>query len=290
MHRANWRNLGHGLLNIIGMCPCIIGVASDVINSIWYYAEKDYAMGTLSLFCALPGIGDVGNCIKFLKGTKALKYFQVGTKFVGNAVIFGASATGAYRSVKEVYQNIKDGDLLSLDTLVNTASAGINVISMILSGKQVIGAGKDVRSIYLEKQESKWSSKKSAGYSASDAYAYKKYKESLVKEDVLENSKLIISGDKFGDKKLIAELTKDGSSISDWAKMESIYSYTNDYGTGKIHYYKNIKTGEISYYGAKMKISVPKDLRGKLTNTITDKDNFWIIDLDENLMPIGVRK
>lgn len=89
---------------------------------------------------------------------------------------------------------------------------------------------------------------------------------------------------------MIAELTKDGSSISDWAKMESVYSYTNDYGTGKIHYYKNVKTGEISCYDAKMKVSVPRNLRGNLTKTVTDKDFFWIINLDENFIPIGVRE
>ncbi|ENQ3105312.1 hypothetical protein ACEOWJ_001284 [Bacillus cereus] len=49
-----------------------------------------------------------------------------------------------------------------------------------------------------------------------------------MKDDVLNNSEEIITGDKFGDKKLIAELTKDGSNIEDWSKMESEYSYTND--------------------------------------------------------------
>lgn len=125
--------------------------------------------------------------------------------------------------------------------------------------------------------------------SSTDVYAYQRYKESLVKGDVLEHSNEIISGDNFGDKNLINELTKDGSSISDWSKMESQYSYTNEYGTGKIHYYKNTKTGVVSYYDAKMKISAPKDLRGNLRYTVTDKGDFWIIDLDENFLPKGVR-
>jgi hypothetical protein len=125
--------------------------------------------------------------------------------------------------------------------------------------------------------------------SASDSYLYQKYKESLVKDDVLNNSEEIIKGAKLGDKKLIAELTKDGSNIEDWSKMESKYSYTNEYGTGKIHYYMNVKTGKVSYYDAKMKISAPKAIRDKLKYTKTDKDGFWIIDLDENLIPIGVR-
>jgi hypothetical protein len=129
-----------------------------------------------------------------------------------------------------------------------------------------------------------------SGNNAKDITAYQKYKQSLVKGDVLENSEVIIPGDKFGDQKLVSELTKDGSFINDWAKMESIYSYTNEYGSGKIHYYKNIKTGEISYYDAKMKVSSPRSLRGNLSETVTDKDGFWIINLDENLIPQGVRE
>ncbi len=72
--------------------------------------------------------------------------------------------------------------------------------------------------------------------------------------------------------------------------MESTYSYANEYGSGKIHYYKNVKTGEISFYDAKMKVSVPKSLRGNLFNTVTDKDGFWIIDLAEDLITKGVRQ
>ena len=109
---------------------------------------------------------------------------------------------------------------------------------------------------------------------ASDSYLYQKYKESLVKDDVLNNYEEIITVDKFGDKKLIAELTKAGSNIEDWSKMESVYSYTNEYGTGKIHYYMNVRTGKVSYYDAKMKISAPKSIRSRLKDTVTDKDGF----------------
>ena len=133
-------------------------------------------------------------------------------------------------------------------------------------------------------------SKISTQNSPKDTYIYQKYKNSLIKDDVLKHSVEIIKGEKFGDQKLIAELTKDGSSITDWSKMESLYEYTTEYGTGRIHYYKNRKTGKVSYYDVKMKIPAPKDLKKNLTNTVTDKGGFWIIDLDENLIPIGVRE
>ena len=39
-----------------------------------------------------------------------------------------------------------------------------------------------------------------------------------------------------------------------------------------------------------MKIKAPRDLVGKLDITTCSKDNFWIIELDENMIPTGVRK
>ncbi|CAD5903348.1 hypothetical protein CMALT394_970002 [Carnobacterium maltaromaticum] len=120
---------------------------------------------------------------------------------------------------------------------------------------------------------------------ANNVADYQKYKIQLRKEDIVENSKSIISGDRLKDPIVISELTKDGSSMSDWAKMESTYSYETSMGNGKVHYYKNTKTGEINFYDAKMKVPIPKDL--KIRNNLTD--DFWIIDLDSEFIPKGVR-
>jgi hypothetical protein len=114
---------------------------------------------------------------------------------------------------------------------------------------------------------------------------YQKYKNESMKGDILENSKPIISGSDLKDPKVVSELTKNGSSMSDWAKMESTYSYETSMGKGKIHYYQNLKTGEISFYDVKMKVPIPKDL--KIRDGLTD--DFWIIDLDNNFVPKGVR-
>ncbi|MDO5558754.1 MAG: hypothetical protein Q4F95_04060 [Oscillospiraceae bacterium] len=66
--------------------------------------------------------------------------------------------------------------------------------------------------------------------------------------------------------------------------MESGIKYTTEYGTGKIHYYKNIKTGKISEFDIKMKIEKPKRIRKDV------KDNFWIMDLDKDFNPTGIRR
>ncbi|MGX7419520.1 hypothetical protein ACWOFR_12045 [Carnobacterium gallinarum] len=136
---------------------------------------------------------------------------------------------------------------------------------------------------------SKVPSKKAGGTdvtkNSKNSIQYQKYKNELMKGDILENSKPIISGSDLKDPKVVSELTKDGSSMSDWAKMESTYSYETSMGKGKIHYYQNLKTGKSSFYDVKMKVPIPKDL--KIRNGLTD--DFWIIDLDNNFIPKGVR-
>ena len=114
---------------------------------------------------------------------------------------------------------------------------------------------------------------------------YQQYKNELMKGDIIENSKPIISSSDLKDTKVISELTKNGSSMSDWAKMESTYSYETSMGKGKVHYYQNLKTSETSFYDVKMKVPIPKDL--KIRNGLID--DFWIIDLDNNFIPKGVR-
>ena len=55
-------------------------------------------------------------------------------------------------------------------------------------------------------------------------------------------------------------LTSDGSSIDDWAKMSSKYSHDTPYGKGQFHYYQNLKTGQISSFDIKFKLTNGKVL------------------------------
>ena len=147
----------------------------------------------------------------------------------------------------------------------------------------------ELKSIVEEKKKDDYEKEKEN--EASSSYLYQKYKENLVKDDVLNNSHKIIDDKDLNDKVLIKELTKDGSNINDWAKMESDYLYQTEYGSGKIHYYYNAKTNSVNYYDCKMKIKIPKELKNSLDNTYYhDKDYFWILDLDSNMIPVGIRK
>ncbi|MBE0340123.1 hypothetical protein E4V51_01640 [Paenibacillus sp. 28ISP30-2] len=118
---------------------------------------------------------------------------------------------------------------------------------------------------------------------ASDIYKHQQYKQSLLKEDVLSNSDVIIKGEDLWDEKARSILTSDGSKIEDWAKMTSKQQYETPHGKGEVHFYQNQKTGEISPFDIKQKVSKPKKLR---TN---ENDLFWIIELDVDFNIKGVR-
>lgn len=104
-----------------------------------------------------------------------------------------------------------------------------------------------------------------------------------MKDDIINNSNKIINGADLWDQKAIDILTKNDTDLNDWWKMESKHSYATEFGEGKIHFYQNVKTGEISSFDSKLKIPKPKNLRNN------PKDLFWIIDLDENFIPVKLR-
>ncbi|MEK3698421.1 hypothetical protein NYE33_15780 [Paenibacillus sp. FSL R10-2199] len=118
---------------------------------------------------------------------------------------------------------------------------------------------------------------------ASDVFKHQQFKQALIKEDVVSHSDVIIKGEDLWDDKARMLLTKDGSKIEDWAKMTSKQQYETPYGKGEVHFYQNQKTGEISVFDIKLKVSKPKNLR---TN---ENDLFWIIELDEDFNIKGVR-
>ncbi|WP_186380976.1 WXG100 family type VII secretion target [Paenibacillus xylanexedens] len=120
-------------------------------------------------------------------------------------------------------------------------------------------------------------------WGAQDVYQYTQYKQSLLKKDVMSNSEVIIRGENLWDEKARNILTKDGSKIEDWAKMTSKQQYETPFGKGEIHFYQNQRTGELSEFDLKLKVSKPKKLRAD------EDDLFWIIDLDADFNLIGVR-
>ncbi|MEK4370545.1 WXG100 family type VII secretion target [Paenibacillus sp. FSL R5-0473] len=120
-------------------------------------------------------------------------------------------------------------------------------------------------------------------WGAQDVHQYTQYKQTLLKKDVMSNSEVIIRGENLWDEKARKMLTSNGSRIEDWAKMTSKQQYETPYGKGEIHFYQNQKTGELSTFDLKLKVSKPRKLREN------EDDLFWIIDLDGNFNITGVR-
>ncbi|OPH60466.1 hypothetical protein BC351_18430 [Paenibacillus ferrarius] len=80
------------------------------------------------------------------------------------------------------------------------------------------------------------------------------FKDGSLHPDVVSKSTAIIPGEKLKDVNVVKALTKDGSSMSDWAKMESP-TYASPFGDFKFHFYQNLKTGEVSPFDNKMKMN-----------------------------------
>ncbi|WP_438435378.1 DUF6531 domain-containing protein [Gorillibacterium sp. sgz500922] len=75
-----------------------------------------------------------------------------------------------------------------------------------------------------------------------------------LKQEVINKSEAIVPGSKLSDPEVIKALTSNGSSINDWAKM-STQTFKSPSGDFQVHYYQNLKTGEISTFGMKAKFN-----------------------------------
>ena len=73
-------------------------------------------------------------------------------------------------------------------------------------------------------------------------------------------SKEIILEDQIRNPKVIAELTKDGSSMVDWKKFKTPSVTLSNGERVQIHYYRNIKTGRVDYVTKDFKLTKKLEL------------------------------
>ncbi|MEC1262253.1 hypothetical protein P9D34_17885 [Bacillus swezeyi] len=209
-------------------------------------------------------LNDAGFAIKkqFAKSTDALTDIARGAEAQGS--VLARKGTDFHGSVNDAHKASKSKIQDSISRIEREIEAGRGV-GKGTSESSVSGNSKVYNKV------------------PNDLYAYLQYKKELLKDDIISNSNKIINGADLWDQKAVDILTKDGSNISDWWKMESRYSYQTEFGEGKIHFYQNFKTGEISSFDSKLKVPKPRDLRKD------QKDLFWIVDLDENFVPAKMR-
>ena len=159
LDKINWRNVGHSALNILG-CISEYGFIFDGINAVWYACESDYGMAALSLISTLS---DTGNMIAF--GLKSTKFARVGqyigaiTQLVSNATTFTQAAISGLENAKAIFRNAKSGKLLSIDTASNVAALGLNLFTTIVSGKEAVTSGKNIKKMIGTDVGNKWGNK-----------------------------------------------------------------------------------------------------------------------------------
>ncbi len=77
--------------------------------------------------------------------------------------------------------------------------------------------------------------------------------DGMLKQGIINNSKPIINGLKLGNPSVISELTSDGSTIDQWAKMSTTI-FQGPQGKFSVHFYMNTVTKVINIYEMKCKI------------------------------------
>ena len=153
----SWKAFGHGLLNALGMIP-YIGEVFDLANAAWYAKEGNYAMAALCTLAALPLVGNIaGGTLTMFKCAKAGKYVKAVTKVVSNAATFTVAAAGDVKSIKSIYNNIKDGKIFTKENLLNLAEIGLNTFTMMCSGKNVASSGKELGGMLKNDVGNVWS-------------------------------------------------------------------------------------------------------------------------------------
>ncbi len=159
LDRLNWKNLGHAILNGLGLIP-VIGEAFDIANAIWYAHDGEYGMAVLSMMSALPMIGNIASGIMTAaKITTAAKIVSTVCKVVSNAATFTQAAIGGVNNAKAIVKNVMNGKLFSEDTAKNLVSFGINAFTAATSGKNLLSSSKELKKVVGDSVGSKWGKK-----------------------------------------------------------------------------------------------------------------------------------
>ena len=252
LDRLNWKNLGHAILNGLGLIP-VIGEAFDIANAIWYAHDGEYGMAALSMMSALPMIGNIASGIMTAaKITTAAKIVSTACKVVSNAATFTQAAIGGVNNAKAIVKNMINGKLFSEDTAKNLVSFGINAFTAATSGKNLLSSSKELKKVVGDSVGSKWGKK-------------------AKKEPLLEYN-LQFFGDKSGGKKSIynTEFFKENGGL-DSSDYISIHSQKHMYNPNEI------STARKTQYGKDVNV-------GKLCeDTIMNPDEV-IYNIDQNVM------
>ena len=118
---------GHAALDLAG----IVWDGADVINALWYAAEGNYDMAVVSASCALPFVGNI------VGGSAGLAM-----KMIGHGLTFAMATEGTIEAVGRAVDAYENGTL----SWWNALDVGINVLGMGLAGRAAYSSGKQLAS------------------------------------------------------------------------------------------------------------------------------------------------
>ncbi|MBQ3583828.1 MAG: hypothetical protein IJA27_03860 [Lachnospiraceae bacterium] len=85
---------------------------------------------------------------------------KTASKVISNAATFGVAAAGGTKSIKNIYKNVKQGNVLTKENFAELANIGLSAFTMICSGKNMIASGKELGGMLKEDVPKAWSSVK----------------------------------------------------------------------------------------------------------------------------------
>ena len=117
----NWTNVGHSVLDVLGMIP-VVGFVFDLGNAVWYLSEggaDNIFMGVCSIVSALPGIGDaIGIASKFSGAGCLIQKLLHITGDCGGIII---SSMMLDESLQNIWNSAANGEAVSFTDVLSAS-------------------------------------------------------------------------------------------------------------------------------------------------------------------------
>ena len=155
----------HGLLDVVGCSPELIGMGANLINAALYaFVDHDYGMAALSLLAGVT-FGAAKVVAMGGKLAKAAKTVETAGRFVSNVASFAICTKQAVDVGSEMWQKYYvEGKSLDGSSAMELLTLGLNMAGMAMSGKGMVESGNKIcKSIKESGVTSKISSKVKSG-------------------------------------------------------------------------------------------------------------------------------
>jgi hypothetical protein len=114
-------------------------------------------MAAMSGLSALPYVGSVaGTTLNMCKLSRAASYTKLLCNIVGYGSTTVVSISGAVNNATHIYNNITEGNLVSLSTAEETLELGINIAGAVIGGTVTYGKSKQLKKLMSEDLSGTW--------------------------------------------------------------------------------------------------------------------------------------